>query len=114
MTEADIEVKRRTARLSSLQGQLGKSESGVTMTTIVWTDGSCNANGRRGRGGWAALIERAGTVREITGGADGTTQNRMEITAICEALETLTGVIHIFTDSRYVERCFNEKWHERW
>jgi ribonuclease HI len=90
------------------------SESGVTMTTVVWTDGSCNANGMQGRGGWAALIEQAGTVREISDGADGTTQNRMELTAICEALETLTGVIHVFTDSAYVEKCFNQKWHERW
>ena len=84
------------------------------MTTVVWTDGSCNANGMQGRGGWAALIEQAGTVREISGSADGTTQNRMELTAICEALETLPGVIHVFTDSAYVEKCFNQKWHERW
>ncbi len=84
------------------------------MTTVVWTDGSCNANGMQGRGGWAALIEQAGTVREISAGADGTTQNRMELTAICEALETLTGVIHVFTDSAYVEKCFTQKWHERW
>jgi ribonuclease HI len=34
--------------------------------TVVWTDGSCNANGTHGRGGWAALIEQAGTVREIS------------------------------------------------
>lgn len=68
------------------------SESGVTMTTVVWTDGSCNAKGIQGRGGWAALIEKADTVREISGGADDTTQNRMELTAMCEALETLTGV----------------------
>jgi len=84
------------------------------MKTVVWTDGSCNANGMQGRGGWAALIEQAGTVREISGSADGTTQNRMELTAICEALETLTGVIHVFTDSAYIEKCFNQKWHERW
>jgi ribonuclease HI len=68
----------------------------------------------QGRGGWAALIEQAGTVREISGSADGTTQNRMELTAICEALETLTGVIHVFTDSAYVEKCFTQKWHEWW
>ena len=86
----------------------------MTMTTVVWTDGSCNANGMQGRGGWAALIEQAGNFHEIAGGADGTTQNRMEITAICEALKRLTGVIHVFTDSRYVEKCFNQKWHERW
>jgi ribonuclease HI len=82
--------------------------------TVVWTDGSCNANGMHGRGGWAARIEQAGTVREISGGADGTTHNRMELTAICEALETVSGVVEIRTDSTYVEKCFNQKWHERW
>ena len=84
------------------------------MKTVVWTDGSCNANGMHGRGGWAALIEQAGTVREISGSADGTTHNRMELTAICEALETLTGAIEVRTDSPYVEKCFNQNWHERW
>lgn len=84
------------------------------MKTVVWTDGSCNANGMHGRGGWAALIEQAGTVREISGSAHGTTHNRMELTAICEALETLTGVIEVRTDSTYVEKCFNQNWHERW
>jgi len=82
--------------------------------TVVWTDGSCNANGMHGRGGWAARIEQAGTVREISGGADGTTHNRMELTAICEALETVSGVVEIRTDSTYVEKCFNQNWHERW
>jgi ribonuclease HI len=86
----------------------------VSATTVIWTDGSCNAKGIKGRGGWAALIEEAGTFREISGGADDTTQNRMELTAVCEALETVTGVVHVFADSAYVERCFNERWHERW
>jgi ribonuclease HI len=62
----------------------------------------------------AALIVQAGTVREISGSADGTTHNRMELTAICEALETLTGAIEVRTDSTYVEKCFNQNWHERW
>lgn len=87
---------------------------GVNFTTVVWTDGSCNANGKQGRGGWAALIEHVGTVREMSGWEDDTTHNRMELTAICEALETVTGVIHVFTDSTYIAKCFNEKWHERW
>ena len=67
-----------------------------------------------GRGGWAALIEQAGTVHEISGSADGMTQNRMELTAVCEALERLTGAIEVRTDTPYVEKCFNENWHERW
>jgi len=94
------------------QGQPERSESGVK--TVVWTDGSCNANGMHGRGGWAALIEQAGTVREISGSAHGTTHNRMELTAICEALETLTGAIEVRTESAYVEKCFNQNWRERW
>lgn len=68
--------------------------------TLVWTDGSCNAKGIRGRGGWAALIEDGEAVREISGGVDGTTHNRMELTAICEALEMLSGAIEIRTDRR--------------
>lgn len=88
-----------------------RSESKLTI--VVWTDGSWNANGM-GRGGWAALIEQAGTVRELSGSADGTTQHRMELTAVCEALEALTGAIEVRTDTPYVEKCFNENWHERW
>lgn len=83
------------------------------MTTVVWTDGSWNANGL-GRGGWAALIEHAGTVRELYSWADGVKQHRMELTAVCEALEPLTGAVEVRTDTPYVEKCFNENWHERW
>ena len=36
------------------------------------------------------------------------------LTAICEALERLTGAIEVRTDSAYVEKCFNQNWHERW
>jgi ribonuclease HI len=99
-------------KLGMASGPAEKSESGVK--TVVWTDGSCNANGMHGRGGWAALIEQAGTLREISGSAHDTTHNRMELTAICEALETLTGPIEVRTDSTYVEKCFNQNWHERW
>lgn len=67
-----------------------------------------------GRGGWAARIEQAGTVRELFGSADDTSQHRMELTAACEALETLTGAIEVRTDTPYIEKCFNENWHERW
>ena len=52
----------------------------------MWTDGSCNAEGVAGRGGWAALIERDGGTEQLVGSAMETTQNRMELTAVCEAL----------------------------
>lgn len=89
-------------------------EAATSEKSLVWTDGSCNVKGIRGRGGWAGLIEEGGTVREISGGVDGTTHNRMELTAICEALEMLSGAIEVRTDSTYVEKCFNQNWHERW
>jgi ribonuclease HI len=38
----------------------------------------------------------------------------MELTAVCEALETLTGSIEVRTDTPYIAKCFNDKWHERW
>ena len=37
-----------------------------------------------------------------------------ELTAICEALEALTGPIEVRTDSTYVQKCFDQNWHERW
>jgi ribonuclease HI len=38
----------------------------------------------------------------------------MELTAVCEALEQLSGAIQVRTDSRYIEKCFTDGWHIRW
>jgi ribonuclease HI len=84
------------------------------MKTRVWTDGSCNAEGVPGRGGWAALIERDGSTEQLVGRALETTHNRMELTAVCEAFERVTGTIEVVTDGTYIEKCFNEGWHIRW
>jgi ribonuclease HI len=84
------------------------------MKTVVWTDGSCNATGVTGRGGWAALIERDGTTEQLVGCAVRTTQHRMELTAACEALEQLSGAIEVRTDTPYIEKCFSDGWHIRW
>jgi ribonuclease HI len=84
------------------------------MKTLVWTDGSCNAEGVAGRGGWAALIERDGSTEQLVGSAMETTQNRMELTAVCEALQRADGAIEVRTDSTYIEKCFREGWHIRW
>ena len=80
----------------------------------VWTDGSYNVKGAPGRGGWAALIEREGTTKQLTGCAVGTTQHRMELTAVCEALEQLSGAIEVRTDTPYIATCFSDGWHIRW
>ena len=60
------------------------------------------------------MIERDGSTEQLVGSAMETTQNRMELTAVCEALERVDGAIEVRTDSKYIEKCFNEGWHIRW
>ncbi|WP_439596318.1 ribonuclease HI [Falsiroseomonas sp.] len=79
----------------------------------IWTDGGCKPN--PGPGGWAAIL-RAGTVeKELTGAEAATTNNRMELTAACAALEALKKpcrvVLH--TDSEYVRNGM-ERWIKGW
>jgi ribonuclease HI len=68
----------------------------------VWTDGACSGN--PGPGGWGALLTWNGHSKELKGGAAETTNNRMELTAAIEALDTLkrTTVVDLYTDSQYV------------
>ena len=69
----------------------------------IHTDGACVPN--PGPGGWGALLRYGEHERELCGGqAEPTTNNRMELTAPIEALETLTrpSVVHLYTDSTYV------------
>ena len=68
----------------------------------VFTDGACSGN--PGPGGWGVILRYRGTEKELSGGAPETTNNRMELTAVIEALKALKRecdvVLH--TDSRYV------------
>lgn len=68
---------------------------------VIHTDGSCLGN--PGPGGWAAIIQGAGITTEISGGAENTTNNRMELFAALEAIESVDApVIKLVTDSKYV------------
>ena len=70
---------------------------------IIYTDGSCLNN--PGVGGWAALLIYGDKKKEITGGEMDTTNNRMELTAAIEALNSLKKnlPITLYTDSRYLQ-----------
>jgi ribonuclease HI len=85
------------------------------MQTIVFTDGA--AKGNPGPGGWGVVIATAdGRVTERGGGARHTTNNRMELTAVIEALRHLRatpGAIAVHTDSTYVIRGITE-WIRGW
>ena len=79
----------------------------------IWTDGGCRPN--PGRGGWAAVLRFKGVERELSGAEPATTNNRMELTAAAEALESLkrpcTVILH--TDSQYLKDGIT-RWHTGW
>jgi ribonuclease HI len=76
----------------------------------VYTDGSCLGN--PGPGGWAWAVEGGGPRQ--SGGEPRTTNQRMEVTAVIEALQALPGPIQVMSDSIYVVNCFRQSWWEGW
>ena len=68
----------------------------------IYTDGACKGN--PGPGGWGAVLRMGGHEKELSGGAPATTNNRMELTAVIEALRALNSSceVALHTDSRYV------------
>ena len=84
------------------------------MKTIeAFTDGACSGN--PGPGGWGALLRYDGNERELCGGEEETTNNRMELLAAIEALSALKQPCHVrlTTDSTYVKDGIT-KWLENW
>ena len=69
----------------------------------VFTDGACSGN--PGPGGWGAVLRFGDMERELCGGADNTTNNRMELTAAIEGLRALNEPCEVVltTDSTYVK-----------
>ena len=81
---------------------------------VIYTDGACSGN--PGPGGWAAILECKGTEKVLSGGEASSTNNRMELTAVIESLETLTRPcnVQVFSDSKYVVDAINQKWLPNW
>jgi ribonuclease HI len=82
-------------------------------TIRIYTDGACKGN--PGPGGWGAILEFGGQERELFGGEATTTNNRMELTAVIEALAALTRPCRVIvhTDSQYVQKGITE-WINGW
>lgn len=80
----------------------------------IYTDGSCSGN--PGPGGWAAILECEGREKEIAGGEPRTTNNRMELTAVIEALRALNQgcEIDLYSDSKYVIDALDKGWVYNW
>lgn len=89
----------------------------MTRSYTVYTDGACKGN--PGRGSWAAIIiddEEHRVVAELSGVAERTTNNIMELTAVIQALTSLTepGRITVYSDSAYIVNAFHHRWIENW
>lgn len=79
----------------------------------IFTDGACSGN--PGAGGWGAILRYKDTEKELSGGEADTTNNRMELQAVIEALKALKTpcTITLYTDSRYVMDGINQ-WLPNW
>jgi ribonuclease HI len=79
----------------------------------IFTDGACSGN--PGPGGWGAILRWRGSERELCGGEAMSTNNRMELMAAIQALETLKRPVHakLHTDSQYLRDGIT-KWLPRW
>ena len=80
----------------------------------AYTDGACSGN--PGPGGWGAILKYGEHVRELSGGEAETTNNRMELTAVIEALSALREAceVEICSDSRYVVDAVEKGWVYAW
>jgi ribonuclease HI len=78
---------------------------------IVYTDGACSGN--PGPGGWAWAVAPDGEPW-ASGGDPRTTNQRMEINAVLEAVRALPGPLHVMSDSTYVVNCFRDRWWVNW
>jgi ribonuclease HI len=79
----------------------------------IFTDGACSGN--PGPGGWGAILRHGATEKELFGGELLTTNNRMEMMAVIEALRALKGPVQarVHTDSQYVQKGISE-WIHGW
>ena len=85
----------------------------MTDAVIIYTDGACRGN--PGPGGWGVILNYKGKIKELYGAEKHTTNNRMELMAAIQALETLTRPcsVQLNSDSIYVLKGITD-WMPNW
>jgi ribonuclease HI len=80
----------------------------------IYTDGACSGN--PGPGGWGAVLMYGGKRKELSGSEKLTTNNRMEILSVVEALKVLREPckVTVYSDSAYVVNAFQQRWINNW
>jgi ribonuclease HI len=98
----------RSVKLAAVE-----TSAGDLPTVEIWTDGACKGN--PGPGGWGAWLKSGNHEKELFGGEPQTTNNRMELTAVIEALASLKKRcrVELHTDSQYVQLGITE-WLPTW
>lgn len=83
-------------------------------TVTLYTDGACSGN--PGPGGWGAILVYNGVEKELSGGEAGTTNNRMELTAVIRGLQALKEPcqVELYSDSKYVIDALEKGWAKSW
>ena len=83
-------------------------------SVTIYTDGACSGN--PGPGGWGAILIYGPHQKELSGGEAGTTNNRMELTAVIRALERLKEpcAVALYSDSKYVIDALTLGWAKAW
>ena len=83
-------------------------------TVTLYTDGACSGN--PGPGGWGAILSYMGHEKEMSGGEENTTNNRMELTGVIEGLKALKEpcVVELYSDSKYVIDGLSKGWAASW
>lgn len=80
----------------------------------IYTDGACSGN--PGPGGWGVVLMYEDYKKEMSGNAENTTNNIMELTAVKEGLKALKYPceVELYSDSAYVVNAFNKRWIYNW
>ena len=83
-------------------------------TVTLYTDGACSGN--PGPGGWGVILAYNGREKELSGGEDNTTNNRMELTAVIRGLQALKEpcIVELYSDSKYVIDGLEKGWAAGW
>lgn len=83
-------------------------------TVTIYADGACSGN--PGPGGWGAILLYGEHKKELSGGEEDTTNNRMELLGVISALEILKEPcqVELFSDSKYVIDALSKGWATGW
>ncbi len=106
-------VRRARLTHAGKTGSMTEARRGSARTVVIYTDGACKGN--PGPGGWGAYLTSGAMEKELFGGQSATTNNRMELTAVIEALNALKKPcqVIVYTDSSYVQQGI-KTWIHNW